>query len=233
MGNVMKRILLAGAALLALTAAQPTLAADAPVYKGPAPVAFAPFSWNGCYIGVNIGAGWGTSDHGPTTPPASTGATASTSGWLAGGQIGCNWHVSPGFVLGIEGDYDWANIRGSGPHGGLGGINFESRLHHLGTVRGRIGYAMDRSLLYVTGGWAWGRHTSDAVGGGVVLATDTQTHSGWALGAGWEWAFAPNWSAKLEYLYIDLGSKTYTVPGFSAPIDVQLSTLKLGVNYRF
>ena len=222
----MKKILLAGTALLALTAA-PAFAADAPIYrKGPAPVAYAPFSWNGCYLGLHVGGGWGTSDLGPVVGVT---ANATTSGWFGGGQIGCNWHTSPSLVLGIEGDLAWANITGSAPIGGTG-FTYVSRLNYFGTVRGRIGFAMDRALLYGTAGFAWGNHTGTANPGGF---SDTQTHLGWAGGVGLEYAFAPNWSTKLEYLYLDLGSKTYTAGGFTGPINVKAHTLKLGVNYRF
>src|SRR3990172_1550129 len=112
MGDAMKRILLAGTALLALTAAQPSLAADAPVYKGPAPAAAALFNWSGCYIGVNAGGVWGRSNI--DIPAYPSNFNIDMSSIAVGGQIGCNWQA-PGsaFVVGIEGDGSWMNLDGS------------------------------------------------------------------------------------------------------------------------
>jgi outer membrane immunogenic protein len=103
----------------------------------------------------------------------------------------------------------------------------------FGTARGRLGYAWDRFMLYGTGGFAWAENDATVTGPGIAVS-QSQTHTGWAAGAGIEWAFADRWSAKVEYMHLDLGSETYAsniLGGVS--VDTQLDTVKFGVNYRF
>jgi outer membrane immunogenic protein len=136
-------------------------------------------------------------------------------------------------VLGVEVDYQWANINGSGT---AGGITDSARVRDFGTARARVGYAWDRWLVYGTGGWAFDARTRYSF---VTPAgpTGSRELDGWAAGAGVEYAFAPNWSAKLEYLHVDLDRRNYpTVVGCAATactVGANLDTVRLGLNYRF
>ncbi len=206
----MKKFLLSGAALAVLALATPAFAADmptrGPVYKA-APAA-ALFNWTGFYIGAHGGYGWG--DFGGFND----------DGGFGGGQIGVNYQFAPNWVWGVE-----ADIAGSGQKDDFLGANVKTDL--FGTARLRLGYAVDRTLVYGTGGLAW---ASTKFNDGA--SSDKQTNIGWTIGAGLEYAFAPNWTAKVEYLYADYGSDTYnvTVP---TNVDLTTNTVKVGVNYLF
>lgn len=230
----MKRILLAGVALLALTAAQPTLAADAPVYKGPAPVTAAPFNWSGFYIGVNGGYAWGTGfweyDGFPGLP-----GSFNVDGGLVGGTIGWNWQA-PGsnLVWGFEGDLDWTNIKGGGT---CPNVAYQCNVSNswLGTLRGRIGMAANTVLMYVTGGVAFGDVNAEFSPADFPGQKNTRT--GWTIGAGVEVAIGRNWSAKAEYLYVDLGRfngcTAVNCAGPPVTIGFTPSILRIGANVRF
>jgi outer membrane immunogenic protein len=204
----MKRFILAACAgLLAIAMASPSNAADLPrpVYKGPAFVAPV-FTWTGFYVGINAGYGSGNID---------------TDGFLIGGTLGYNLQTGS-FVWGIEADLDYSAMKGSG-----GGV--ETKVPWFGTVRGRIGYAFDRFMPYITGGLAAGQIKMDTGAG-----TDKETKYGWTIGAGVEWAFLASWSAKIEYLYADLGEASCGVAA-CAGTDVSFKTniIRGGLNYRF
>ena len=230
----MKRLILAGVAgLAALTMMQSANAADIARRQAmptKAPAYFAPYNWSGFYIGINGGGGWGDSDW--SNAFGSTGSF-DISGGVVGGTIGYNWQVNQ-FVFGIEGDIDWSSIKGSTASGFCAGLACETRNNWLGTVRGRIGYAFDRFMPYVTGGLAVGDVKSTVVGFGS--STDTQT--GWTAGGGLEMSIAGPWTAKVEYLYVDLGDTScnaVSCGGFGAPTDVDFraNIVRAGVNYRF
>ncbi|MEP9378284.1 outer membrane protein [Aquabacter sp. CN5-332] len=210
----MKSVLLAGIALGALVSG-PVLAADlarAPVAPVKAPVVAPPaFSWTGFYIGANTGYSWGSGKD------AIDGVDP--GGWLAGGQVGYNYQFQNNVLVGLE-----ADIQGGDINGNANGL--DSKLDYFGTVRARLGYAFDRVLPYVTGGLAYGRNTITEYG-----IDSSNTHVGWAAGAGLEYALTNNWTARAEYLYMDLGSKTYDNIGADAGITS--STARLGVNYKF
>ena len=225
----MKRFLLAAVALSALTSAA-ALAADLPARqmytKAPA---MAGYNWTGAYIGLNIGGAFGDFSS-PVT------GSNSMSGVTGGAQIGYNWQA-PGtpWVWGVEADADASFIKGStsvtcAPGG------CETRNRWLATGRGRIGYAWDRFLPYLTGGVAFG----DLKMTNPLGATATKTKVGYTLGGGVEYAFLGNWSAKIEYLYADLGKASCpaatcgsVVPGHDADIKFRAHLAKVGVNYRF
>jgi outer membrane immunogenic protein len=189
--------------------------------------------------------------------PSSVGV--SHSGFLGGGQIGYNWQWTPNWVVGLEADFDGladpSNTVVSAFPGGGGIVPFSSgfarALDNLGTVRGRVGYLSSPSLLwYATGGLAYG-DTKLATGwfcptcappagvGGAVVSSSTLT--GWTLGAGVEWKFAPAWSVKVEYLYVDLGSLsntiTYAYPPFTSSMTSSFNErdniVRAGLNYKF
>ncbi len=241
----MKKILLAGAALTALAiAALPAAAADLaarPVYKAPVAVPMI-YNWTGFYIGGHIGGAWNDKEWTGTSPAAiGTGFSSSSdvSGFLGGGQVGVNWQ-SGMWVFGVEGDFSWTDANGctafnTGVLAGCTNVNWYA------TVTGRVGVAFDRSLLYVKGGAAFvdeDHFIQTNPGGVAVTSTTGNTRSGWTVGAGLEYAFWDNWSAKLEYNFMDFGSDNHTftaVTGGTANFDVdqQVHVVKFGVNYRF
>jgi outer membrane immunogenic protein len=216
----MKRLFLAGMALVAVAAT--ATAADlppAPYYKGPA---FMPpaYSWTGLYIGVNGGGGFGRSTWDTT-------GGFDTSGGLVGGTLGYNFQYGQA-VLGVEGDIDWSGIGGSTSTGCPAGCSTGDSW--LSTVRGRLGWATGRLLPYVTGGAAFGNINATTAG-----LTTTTTNAGWTVGAGLEFAIAGNWSAKAEYLYVNLGSFNCGLNCGAATDNVSFSTnlIRGGINYRF
>ena len=192
------------AATLSLAATSQVLAADLPPAAAPprAPAAYIPppplFSWTGFYLGINGGYGFGQSSF-SNAVDGSTG-NFNTSGFLIGGTLGANYQIGS-FVIGLEGDGDWNNANGS-INSTCVTFSCTTQGEWLATVRGRAGFAWDRVLFYGTGGAAFGSVQASA--GGLPYATSTQT--GWTAGAGVEWAFLPNWTAKVEYLYVNLGN---------------------------
>jgi outer membrane immunogenic protein len=133
-------------------------------------------------------------------------------------------------VFGIESDIAWSDIKGSSTTGCIGGC--ETTNTWLGTVRGRVGFALDRFLPYFTGGAAFGGIT----GTFAAVRSFNETNAGWTVGFGTEYAFLNNWSAKLEYLYVDLGKATCNAScSGTVPIDVTFTTsiIRAGVNYKF
>ncbi len=224
----MKRVLLASVGALAWAAlVGPAGAADLsrryepPITK--APVYNPVYNWTGFYIGINGGGGWGRSRW-------DTADSFNTSGWLVGGTAGYNWQMGQ-TVLGLEGDVNWANIKGSTTTFCPLGCNTSDTW--LATFRGRIGYAFDRVLPYVTGGLAVG----DIKASTPLLPGASQTNVGWTVGGGIEFAAAGNWSVKAEYLYVDLGKFNCGIScnGLFATDNVTYSTniFRGGLNYRF
>ena len=194
--------------------------------KGPLLAPAAAYSWNGCYVGLQGGAAWSSATQVPT------GRDLNPSGYLAGGQLGCNWHFSPNMVVGLEIDAAGASITQLGVFLG-GGLTIEERIKSIITVRARLGHTMGNSLLYVTGGAAWA-NAERFVNLFGTTGTASATHTGWVIGLGIEHAFSNRWSGKIEYLYHDLGSQTYIYTfGLNPTVNVKLQTLKFGVNYRF
>jgi outer membrane immunogenic protein len=194
----------------------------------------APFSWTGFYVGVTAGAGWGESrfdDSGFKSNPFDI------DGFVAGGTIGYNFQLSPRWVVGIETDLSFSNISGSFGPGNLGQPNGAffgcspgpcvTDVDWFGTVRARLGATFDRSLVYATGGLAYGKVKSSIVGGGF---DSNDTNVGWTIGGGIEHAVSRNWSAKIEYLHVDLG---WTGIGKDLKSDAQFDVVRAGLNYRF
>jgi len=241
-------------------------AADMPV-KGPvaAPVAY---NWTGFYVGGNVG--WVSQrDSGDSTfndpgPGVFTTQSNSVTGSSAIGglQAGYNWQINR-WVLGIEGDWDWANPKTSfcrntdrdGPacsDTDLGFLTLNSKTVWLATLRGRVGYTWDRFLVYGTGGVAWGKVDSsinaNCLVAGCGFSSTVQnttgsfsnTKAGWVAGAGIEAMLTANWTARVEYLHVDLGtiSNTLNLP-LSAPQSVNWShkvtedIVRVGANYKF
>lgn len=229
----------------------------APKYvKAPAAIE-AVSMWSGFYIGGNIGYGGGRSD--TTFAPNFVAAVPTTlsfneGGAFGGGQIGYNWR-SGSFVYGLEADIQKSDVSGStrrspilDTFGALRGpdtfLSTSGKLDWFGTVRVRAGIlAAPNVLLYVTGGYAYGKIDDRAEtnfrndGGAIYLSDFSSTRSGYTVGAGGEWAFASNWSAKLEYLYLNLGNRSSiaALPPFEVAYgfhsDYHLG--RIGLNYHF
>src|SRR5580700_7645465 len=225
-GQIMRTRFLTLLAAVGLGAAlaQSASAADLsmpPIYRGPPP---AYFTWTGWYVGLNGGGGWGQTNHTATVnaaglPPVTTN-NFNTSGWLGGGTIGYNYQMGQ-WLVGAEADLDWSNIRGTFngtvPVAGVGAAAFSlsSQLNWLDTTRVRVGWVWDHALFYGTAGAAVGGVTATAAAsaaaggiGAAVTAADTQTRFGWTAGAGVEYAFNNYLSAKVEYMYVNLGTQT-------------------------
>jgi outer membrane immunogenic protein len=222
------RFALGTAAALILSVPGSAFAADLPV-KAPMMAPVAVYNWTGLYIGANVGWGWGHSTFDITTPFV-TGTTADPSGVIGGGQIGYNWQISPNWVFGIEGDFQGSGQKGDftlAPAGFLP-ITGTDKLSWFATLRGRVGYAVDRWLVYATGGAAWVK--SELTNS---TANSTNTSSAWTIGGGVEAALSGNWSAKLEYLYIDTGNMDSTTGVFTERDRVHDNIFRAGINYRF
>jgi outer membrane immunogenic protein len=225
-------------------------AADLPGSKSvyvPAPTAFT--SWTGFYIGGNVGGGWASANTDFSTGGAGfASATNNLSGVLGGAQLGYNWQAGPA-VFGVETDFQFTGMKGTlqaptcpaSTCGVTTNASYSQKLPWFGTVRGRLGYAQDSWLVYGTGGYAYARLETDAsatAGATSVNLSQTETRSGWAVGGGIELAFARNWTARMEYLYIDLGRKdaTLAIPGVATIGEdsrVTQNLVRLGANYRF
>jgi outer membrane immunogenic protein len=221
----MKRFLAAGVGLMALALAVPASAADLPramPYKSPAYVPAA-YNWTGFYLGLNAGGGFGDSRWN------AFGVSNSPSGAMIGGTAGYNWQgMGSPWVFGIEGDIDWTSIKDSATCGALA---CQTKNTWLGTVRGRAGYSWDRFMPYITGGVAFG----DIQAKRAPFAGVNDTNTGWTIGVGVEGVIAGNWTAKLEYLYVDLGDTTCSAAacGAATNVDLTANVVRAGVNYRF
>jgi outer membrane immunogenic protein len=251
----MRNGLVFGVSAALLSVATPALCADwQPNLPEQAP-AVAPasyFSWTGCYVGAQAGGGWGHHQFANLT--GTDKVTLHTSGFLGGGQLGCNYQLPLHLVVGIEGAGMGADIKGS-LHRILsaGSVTSDQTFHvstdWLASETGRIGYDWNRWLLYVKGGAAWARHSAQIhivncidFNGSQGCATGQDSHTrtvrpGWTIGAGLEWAFWDNWSARLEYDFYDFGNRVTAVNPTLGPIPVDVErnvhTVTLGVNYRF
>jgi outer membrane immunogenic protein len=236
----MKKILLAGSALLTIVSGS-AMAADmrparAPVYTK-APMMAPAYSWTGCYIGGNVGGLWATKNWSLSTTGATNSSEDISSG-LGGGQIGCNYQVNT-WVFGIQGDYDWTNASGSAADLAFPGGTDRSTIKGLASVTGRVGYTWDRFLGYVKGGGAWENDNYDITRTttGASFATASETRTGWTLGIGGEYAFNDFLTGFVEYDYYDFGTRqnsfTTTVPS-TVLIDIKerKSVAKVGVNFK-
>jgi outer membrane immunogenic protein len=227
----MKKFLLGTAALVAF--AGPAFAADmpartytkAPAYTAPAVV----YNWTGFYIGGHVGGAF----------TDGTNLLGSDARFLGGVQGGFDYQFAPNWVLGAEAQYSWL---GGGNNGGAvfpGGTLVTGNSDQLGSVTGRLGYTWGPALLYAKGGYAWrdNNNIGVSVGGVPAAFTNDGNHKdGYTVGAGLEYMFAPNWSAKAEYQYYNFGNTTFA----SGPADIvgakfrdDEHTVKVGVNYRF
>ena len=183
------------------------------------------YNWTGFYIGGNIGLGWSFGSFSDSL--GNTLSLPNSTQFMAGGQIGFNYEFESGFLIGAEGDFDWlanaANVgsaatlvNAAGPTGSTAVVSLNSR--SLTTATARLGYAWDRVLLYGKGGGAWlgSNNPTVTVDGAAVGISNSSTNWGWVAGVGAEWAFAGNWSARVEFEYVGLNNQTFTIPASAA-----------------
>jgi outer membrane immunogenic protein len=254
-GHKMKGRLIASAlaAVPMLAIAVAAQAADVllPAHKSPPPQPLVSTNWSGLYFGAHAGAGWGSTnaDFNDSILALRWDSAIPINGPLVGGQIGYNWQ-SGWFVYGLEADGSWSNIVGHGLCNTTAFfMNCSSKVEGVATFTGRIGATVERALIYLKGGGAWARDSetiSNVAQAPFATAFSSNTSVnrwGWTLGMGLEYAFLPNWSAKIEYDFIDFGSQIYNFPVTSTAVGptnfanwsytVMVHEMKLGVNYHF
>lgn len=271
--RIARRTLLVAATIASALMAQPLSAADLParVYTK-APVIVDPgYNWTGFYIGGNVGYSWGRSRDDSSLTNATGAFLFSSSdrsnldGVVGGGQIGYNWQMQ-NWLWGLEADIQGTGERGSRgftcpigictpASGGFAAIavpgpavavSLDQKLEWFGTVRGRIGVlATPKVLFYATGGLAYGEvGTSETIGTGLLGFSNSDIKTGYTVGAGVEGVIGGNWTAKLEYLYVDLGrvsgSFATTIPALGGGVltgnynsRITDNILRVGVNYKF
>jgi outer membrane immunogenic protein len=249
-----------GAACAAVLSMGVAFAADMPAKAPAAPV----YQWTGCYIGLNggggasasnftttVGAGGQLVGSDPATVSGDGTGSGSGSNFLGGGQAGCNWQ-SGTVVAGLEGDFDYyrsnsnfLNNTDTLAAGTSFGIGQSLKTDYLATVRPRIGIAADRNFAYITGGVAFTEanytetYGDDAGGAGTASASKFLT--GWTAGAGWEYALAAHWTARVEYLFSGFSTTSatgaITGPGGLNPLhgsgDLTIQVVRAGVNFKF
>ncbi|MDI4234491.1 MULTISPECIES: outer membrane beta-barrel protein [unclassified Bradyrhizobium] len=238
----MKKVLLVTASLVALGAAAPAVAADLaarPYTKAP-PMVAAIYDWSGFYIGVN--GGWGSS-HNTWTNTSVFGfgvgeGSHDATGGTVGGQLGYRWQAG-NWVFGVEGQGNWADFSGSNVSLIAPAVTNRSKIDAFGLITGQVGYAWNNVLLYAKGGAAVTNSKHEGSVLGVTLDSVEKTRWGGTVGAGVEFAFAPGWSAGVEYNHLFLDTESHT---FVSPIlgvtriddikqDADLVTVRL--NYKF
>jgi outer membrane immunogenic protein len=229
-GFVMKKLLISAAALVAF--AGPVAAADiAPRTYSKAPVVSAPqlvYNWTGFYFGGHLGGAFAGNNS----------LQGGNARFMGGVEGGFDYQFVPNGVFGFEAQYSWLSNNATGialPGAAL----ITGRNNELGSVTGRIGYTWGPALLYAKGGYAWRDNPAIGVtvaGAPVPFATTGTQKSGYTVGGGLEYMFAPNWSAKAEYQYYDFGTTTF-IAGPPAVTGTRVKddehSVKLGVNYRF
>ena len=232
-------------ASLVTWASSGAIAADLPAQmpvKAPAAVVAERYNWTGVYLGGNAGYGWSRLTGTDLTFGGTTSSTV--RGFVGGGQIGANYQMGS-IVFGIQGDYDYADLKRNANLAGAGfapGAFVTFKQDFVATLTGRVGFAFDRVLVYAKGGGAWTRDKLNAADGLGGTANGSFSRTGWTVGGGAEWAFVGNWSVFAEYDYLNFGSITeiptvnpgpgaFAVSSTSVKDTIQI--VKAGVNYRF
>ena len=242
--ETMKRVLLSSVAAVALFSTS-TFAADLPVrHVAPAPVpVVAPMTWSGCYVGGNLGGAFGSA----SISGAAGTVSADGFGFAGGGQVGCDYEFTSGWVVGFRNMFDGTSNSRSATlaTGPLVNdvVNFNNQWFDL--LTGRLGYSWTPAwLVYFQGGGAWAHTSANITAAGVQIGQTSATRSGWTVGGGVEWMFAPHWSAFLEGNYMDFGSTSGTAltpgvgsvcaaPGCGFSAKATSGNVLVGVNYRF
>jgi outer membrane immunogenic protein len=211
----MKKFLMITAASLAMLGA--AQAADLPSTQEPAFTPAPPiaplFTWTGFYGGANVGYGFGKFTPGTLN-------LDSARGFLGGLQVGYNYQFNQ-VVAGLEADWQLSGIKDS-----AGGV--DAKINNFGTVRARVGFAADRFMPYITGGYAFANTNVKAAG-----VSDSNFHNGWVIGAGVEYAWTDNITTKFEGLYADFADKTFGgLPG-APKAGAEVFVLRTGLNFKF
>jgi outer membrane immunogenic protein len=227
------------AAAILVAASGHALAADLPTPGIPAPLPAIAYNWTGLYLGINGGFGPGNSNW--SDGPIGTTGGFNTSGFLVGGTLGANYQIGD-YVVGIEGDGEWTNLHGNSGStcGDIAAVvsppvSCQTQSQWVATVRGRVGYAFDRFLMYGTAGAAFGNVQT---GLNPPSTFDSSTEAGWTVGAGFEVAFAPNWTVKAEYLFVDLPNASCTTVGncggaAGSIVSFNENIIRAGINFKF
>jgi outer membrane immunogenic protein len=221
--------LLACAGALTIAFSTSAFAADMPrpVTKAPAMVTAPMFNWSGFYVGLHAGYGWGDK----TWSAGGIGSVDfEVDGFLGGGQIGVDYQTGP-LVWRAEADISATNIDGNRSIAG-GLLSVRTEVDWMATATLGLGVTTGPALFYVKGGAAWAdeEHRGSLLG---LTASAGETRSGWVVGAGLEYMLASNWSAKLEYNYLDFGEDRVSLGGLPVDIEQEIHVVKFGVNYRF
>ncbi len=182
-------------------------------------------NWTGLYVGAHFGGAFS----GESVDSAVGGASIDPSGVLGGVQFGYNYQFSPNWLLGFEGELSWSSATGTA---NLGGATFTSDHNWYDTATGRLGYVQNNWMFFVKGGAAWINADYSVAATGLAAASNV-TRDGWTIGAGAEYMIAPNWSAKIEYDYLDFGNSGVNLGPAGANFDTQVQEAKVGLNYYF
>lgn len=243
----MKHSLLAAAAAASVLAMGVAGARAADLTYEPPPAPPPPFTWAGFYAGVHAGYAWGSEKDNQSNlfEEATPADNFDVDGFVGGVHAGYNWQANQ-FVFGVEGDVDYTNIKGSEGYAGYvpdfrydyveGTLELKSEWQ--ASARLRAGYAVDNFLIYATGGIAFadGKLSSNGYAYNAdanFSSSDSNTHVGWTIGAGAEYAFTPNWIGRAELRYTDFGSKTYQL--LEGPVDASWTqtAVTVGLSYKF
>lgn len=234
----MKRILAWAVASAAATAIAGTASA-ADIRPAPPPAVKAPayavplLTWTGFYLGGNLGYGWNDTTGTITVGPFRGRTSGDADGILGGVQLGYNWQMGA-LVAGFETDFQASAVEGTFRGRLAPGIPLSGTVETpwFGTIRGRLGYAVDRWLVYVTGGGAYSENKARGNVGGIPFSSSATGWS-WTVGGGVETKFTHNWSIKGEYLYISTPDKLPVPTGARLSADTDSHVIRLGVNYHF
>jgi outer membrane immunogenic protein len=227
--TMMKMLLLVGVAAAALGTGT-AFAADLPsrTYAPVAPIVAPVFTWTGFYLGVNAGYGFSTNDSSVVVPGVGIVKTSNNNGFVGGAQGGYNYQVGQ-IVFGLETDIQYADLRDDRNNFGVS----SNGLDYFGTVRGRIGAAFDRFLVFGTGGFAYGGGDNTATFvNGVFVKSGNDTNGGYTAGGGVEYAFTNNITAKVEGLYVNI-DRNHAINTLAGDSQTEFGVVRAGLNYKF
>lgn len=226
---VLSSMLLAG---LAVSTAH---AADAVIDYQPAPVVYDSFNWTGFYVGGQVGYAFAGGTDLIYPEDEDYNYDLDPRGFLGGVHAGYNHQLANGVVLGVEGDLNWARIDDSGASDD--DYTSDYRIDWTGSVRGRVGYAIDRLMPYLTAGVAFGGFRFTEFDDGVFDSSGRDNFVGWTVGVGAEYALTNNWSIRTEYRYTDFGStdfqSNYDGGSFDYIADSKTHDIRIGASYKF
>jgi outer membrane immunogenic protein len=207
---------------------------SAPVYTKAPPAAYVPqaYNWTGFYVGAHLGGAWSSANW--TDPVSGLNDNPTSSGVTGGGQVGANYQFGQ-WVLGLEADFSGTDLNASDTD--AAGFSHATNTYWTSTVTGRVGYAVDRWLIYGKGGVAIANERDTVTSPlGVSANSGTTTQTGWTAGGGVEYAIDRNWSARIEYDYLGFGNQSVSGPVIgTAPgsVDMNIQRVVAGISYKF